>query len=849
MATSLPPAKKIFQDYSPLASAYDELLDSSSEPRKFAQPFIDAINTLGKDELALRWQQANRQVHENGLAYSGHVGVGDKTRPWELDAIPLLISSAQWKRVSAAIEQRARLLNLVLQDLYGPQTLLKNGILPPNLVFSHPGFLRAYLGQSPPSSCYLSFYAADLARSPDGNWWVVADRTEAPSGLGYALENRIVISRMLPDIFRNCQIQRLAPFFIAAQETLVNLAPAHRENPRIVLLSHGPASKNYFEDAYLARYLGYSLVEGGDLSVRNSKVMLKTLGGLLPVDVIFRRQNSGGCDPLELDVDSRYGVAGLTQAVHAGSVTLANALGSGLVESPAFMAFMPQLADAMLGQSLLMPGVATHWCGQPAGLKHVLEHLDELTIYPAFRQRGLDSELQLRLNRLSTAELAETIRRNPARFAAQERMVRSTAPVWGQGLQSAYVALRTYVTTSGESSIVMPGALARVSSTLDPLEMSIQNGERSKDTWVLADEPVENVTLLDKPGKAISIRRSGAELPSRAAENIFWLGRQLERAEAAARLLRAAASRMDGETRFSSSVELPLLLRCLADQGHVEPGYAVPDMRVPLPPIEQVLPQLAFDTDQPPCLRSVLDELFRLGSVVRDRMSLDTWRIIRSIDEGFIPNPMVATSLFELLSLIDSLITELSAFSGIVSDSMTRTQSYQFLELGRRIECSLQIIGIIKNFFVPMPEVQRPAMETILEVADSLMTYRSRYMANLQLAPVLDLLLTDETNPRSLAFQLFRLSEQVEQLPRDRIQPGYSAEQRIALSLTHSIKMMDIEMVAESHSLGEFVMLEKLIAGWEKELKQLAEAISHRYFVHAASAHQLAFISPQSIEP
>jgi uncharacterized circularly permuted ATP-grasp superfamily protein/uncharacterized alpha-E superfamily protein len=845
VATSLPSAKSIFQGYQPRKAAYDELMENSGDPRAFARPFIQAINGLGQEEFQLRWQQAKRLVHENGLAYSGQVTPNDSPRPWELDAVPLLISSAEWETVSAALKQRARLLNLVLQDLYGEQTLLKNGVLPANLVFSHPGFLRSYLGHAPPTNGFLSFYSADLARSPNGDWWVLADRTEAPSGLGYALENRIVISRMLPDVFRDCRIRRLAPFFISVQETLRNLAPTHLANPRIVLLSHGSTSKNYFEDAYLARYLGYSLVEGGDLAVRNGRVMLKTLGGLLPVDVVFRRQNSDDCDPLELNADSIYGVAGLNQAVHAGNVTLANALGSGLVESPAFMAFMPQLAHALLGEPLQMAGVATHWCGCDEGLAYVLKHLDELTIYPAFRQRGRDSKLQRQLNDASTEKLVEMIRANPGEFAAQEKVVRSTAPMWRQDLQSAHVALRTYVTTSGDKSVVMPGALARVSSTLDPLEMSIQKGEGSKDAWVMSEGPVEHETLLKQPDNAIAICRSAAELPSRSAENIFWLGRQMERADAAARLLRGAASRMDGETRSSSYVELPLLLRCLADQGYIEPGYAVTEMRAPLPPIEQVLPQLVFSTSQPPSLRSVVDELFRLGSVVRDRMSLDTWRIIRGIDEGFLPKRFGTTSLFELLSLIDSLITELSAFSGIVSDSMTRTQSCQFIELGRRIECSLQIISIVKNFFIPMPEIQRPALETILEIADSLMTYRSRYMANLRLAPVLDLVLTDETNPRSLAFQLFRLAEQVDQLPKIQMRPGYSPEQRIAMSLTHSIKLLDIESVAESHSLGGDKSLGKLIQTWEKELQQLAETISHRYFIHAASAHQLALIRPQ----
>jgi uncharacterized alpha-E superfamily protein len=535
----------------------------------------------------------------------------------------------------------------------------------------------------------------------------------------------------------------------------------------------------------------------------------------------------------------------LNQAVLAGNVTLANSLGSGLVESLAFTSFLPQLAQAMLGEPLQMAGVATYWCGQPDSLTYVLAHLDELTIFPAFRRRGRDGLLQRQLSEMTHEQLSQAILARPADFAAQEKIVRSTAPIWRQSLQSAHVALRTYVTTSGDTSVVMPGALVRVSSTLDPLEMSIQKGEGSKDAWVLSDGPVENVTLLEQTSATIAVRRSVAELPSRAAENIFWLGRQLERADTAARLLRGAASRMDGETRSSSAVELPLLLRCLADQGHLEPGYAVPEMRTHLPPIEQALPRLVFDTSQPPSLRSVVDELFRLGSVVRDRMSLDTWRIIRSIDEGFLPNRIESTSLFELLSLIDALITKLSAFSGIVSDSMTRTQSYQFLDLGRRIELALQTTSMVKNFFIPMPLVKRPAMETILEVADSLMTYRMRYMANLQLAPVLDLILTDETNPCSLAYQLLRLSELVDQLPRDRVQPGYSPEQRIAMSLAHSIKLLDIEAVAEAHVLGDFATLGNLIRNWEKQLQQTAEAISHRYFVHAASAHQLAMIRPQ----
>ncbi len=836
---------RVIENYTPPSGVYDEFLEDERRPRPHTQRFLEAIDKIGRDEFVHRWQQARRTMQANDFAYSGYVTPEDTPRPWELDAIPLLLSPPEWKRVSAALEQRARLLNLTLRDLFGEQSLLKNGVLPPELVFAHPGFLRPLHGQSPPQDCYLHFYAADLARAPDGDWWVLADRTEAPSGLGYALENRVVTSRMLPDVFRKCQVERLAPFFIAANETLRSLAPRHRENPRVVLLSHGPTSPNFFEDAYLARYLGYTLVEGGDLAVRQNQVMLKTLGGLLPVDVILRRQNSSDCDPLELGSKSGLGVAGLTQAVRCGNVGLANPLGSGLIESVAFMAFMPRLCQSLLGEELLMPGVASWWCGQPQGLAHVLKNLDQLIVQPAFRDRGKDGPTRELLASMSKDQLAEAIQAAPHKFAAQERVVRSSVPIWNQQLRPAHLALRAYAVAAGDSYSIMHGALARTSQSLDPLEISIRRGEGSKDAWVLAEGPVEHVTLLAEQEHAITLRRSSSELPSRAADNIFWLGRQMERAEAVARLLRSTASRLTGETRSTSDLEVPMLLRCLADLGQIEPGYAISDMRGQLPAIEQVLPAAVFDATQPASLRAILDELFRLGSIVRDRISLDTWRIIHVIDEGFRPGFGGVATLMDLLATTDELITELAAFSGIIVESMTRTQAYRFMELGRRIERSLQIIGLVKNCFIPLPETLGPVFETVLEVADSLMTYRSRYLANMQLSAVLDLLLTDETNPRSLVFQLVQLAEHVEQLPRQETQPGYTTEQRVAMSLLNSVRLLEIQKVAETHSLGDYEPLERLAENWESQLPKLSEAISHRYLVHSAPSHQLADMSPQ----
>lgn len=634
------------------------------------------------------------------------------------------------------------------------------------------------------------------------------------------------------------------PFFIAARQTLRALAPQNRENPRIVLLSHGPTSPNYFEDAYLARYLGYTLVEGGDLDVRGSRVVLKTLAGLLPVDVILRRQNSSDCDSLEFGSDSRLGVAGLMQVWRAGNVGIANAFGSGLVESAAFMAFMPQLCQALLDETLTMSGVATWWCGGPDGLAHMLGNLNKLLVQPAFRRRGQDGPTRDAIGQMGAEKLAKSIRAKPGDFAAQERVERSTAPVWEDKLFAKSVALRVYLVASGDSYAVMPGALARHSSSTQPLEVSIRRGEGSKDTWILADGPVEYVTLLEEAGKAISLHRSGAELPSRVADSLFWLGRQLERAESSTRLLRSTVSRLSGETRSTSDVDLSMLLRCLADIGQIEPGYAVEVMRDQLPPIEEVLPIAVFDTCQSGCLRSIIDELFRLGSVTRDRIALDTWRIIHRIDAGFRPARNGPTNLSVLLELTDELITGLAAISGLLMESTTRTQAFNFLELGRRIARSLWIIKLVKNSFVPLPEPPGPVFEAILEVADSLMTYRSRYLANLQLAAVLDLLLTDETNPRSIAYQFLQIAARVDMLPRKETLPDYTTVQRLAMALLHSVRMVDIQAVAEVHALRYSSHLERLLHGWETRLPELSEAVSHHYLVHAGPSHQLADISP-----
>ncbi|HUG93905.1 MAG TPA: circularly permuted type 2 ATP-grasp protein [Planctomycetaceae bacterium] len=840
--STAPGGDGLFASYAPLADVHDEMFAAPGMLRPHWNEFARRFGAMGPRDISARWEQAQRIIYENGVTYSAF-GETDESlsRPWELDPVPLVMAADEWRTIASALDQRARLLNLILADLFGPQELVRSGALPSALLFGHPGFLRPYHGLRVPENGYLHLYAADLARSPDGQWWITGDRTSAPAGAGYAVENRIATSRMLPHVFRQCRVERLAPFFVQVRKMLAELAPRYRENPRIVLLTAGPASPSYFEDAYLARYLGYTLAEGADLAVRDNRVMLKTLGGLLPVEVILRRIPDEDCDPIELRGDSTGGVAGLLEVIRTGNVVVANPPGSGLVESPAFLAFLPALAQHILGEELKLPNIATWWCGHAEARQYVFDHLDELVIRPAFRHGSRKLIRPAALTGAARDELRRAIEARPAEYVAQEQVRRSTAPAWTEaGPQPWHVAVRAFVVAAGHGYLAMPGGLVRMSPTAAPLDHSMSAGERSQDLWLPADGPVSNVTLLDRPGQPVTLRRSGAELPSRVADNLFWLGRNVERTEGTARLLRTVFVRLTSEADVEAIREFPALVRALAEQGQIEPGFAVEGIREMLPDLELALPEAVFNETEPRSLRSNISQVLRLASTVRDRMSIDTWRIINRMDEHARRPELWSGRLspVDVLGVLNRVVLDLATFSGIVVESMTRTLGWRFLEIGRRLERAWHTTALMQSMLLHRCDDEGPLLEALLETADSQMTYRSRYLATLQLAPVLDLLLTDETNPRSVAYQLVALASHVDQLPRDRAAPTRGPDERIAMSLVHTIRMADVAVLCETKSGGVRHQLDRLLFRLSDQLPKLSEAISHRFLIHAGVPRQ-----------
>ena len=823
-------------------SGYDEVHEANGATRPHWEAFLRTIPDLHGDEFGRRWRDAQHLIRENGVTYNVYGDPNGLLRPWQLDPLPVIIPQGEAEHLERGLIQRATLLELILADLYGPQRLLLEGHLPPELIFPNPGFLRPCHGIVPPQRRFLHLYAANLGRSTDGTWHVIGDRTQAPSGAGYALENRIVVSRTLPEAFQACRVQRIATFFQTLIHTLRSIAPQNRDNPRIVLLTPGPFNETYFEHSYLARYLGYTLAEGGDLTVRDNRVYLKVLGGLQPVDVIFRRLDDDFCDPLELRPDSFLGVPGLVHAVRSGNVAVANALGAGLLETPAMMAYLPQLCRALLGEELKLASARTWWCGEPAGLEYVRNHLDELAIKSAFASAHMETQFLDECDDIQRNELIAKMEQNPAAFIGQERLPLSSLPVLSASEPALRkMVLRTYLAADRDSFSMMPGGLTRVGSTPHSQAVSMQRGGGSKDTWVLSTGPVSTFSLLPPSDQPLPLTRAGGDLPSRAADNLYWLGRYAERAESTCRLIRCVFTRLIERPDGSDLGDLAVLLQT------VRLAATLPTHRFPEPtatpaavPIDRELFQLVFQRTRPGSLASVVLEWHRVAGTVRDRISVDMWRVVsgaRRFTHTWsgeqTPTPGDA------LDVLDRTILNLAAFGGLATESMTRGEGWRFLDLGRKLERAVSLLTLIRVTLTRVVPNESQILDAILEVADARMTYRRRYLANLRCEAVLDLVLFDESNPRSLASQLVDLKHNVEHLPRKGGLAGRSPEERLALAAVTAVQLAEVPALSRVVE-GQRPALQNLLDQVMKILPEFSDVLTQQYLSHLQTSRHLA---------
>ena len=828
---------RLLSGYTAVEGRYDELLSAPGSPRPHWDAFLRSLAGREGIEVSETLSLMEREIRENGITYNVYADPKGADRPWEVDPLPLLLSATEWDEIAAGIAQRADLLNRVLADIYGPQELLRSGAIPPSIIFGHSGYLHQVQGIRPPGGVHLFNYAADLARSPDGHWWVVNDRTQAPSGAGYALENRLVVSRVFPQMFKELHVQHLAAFFEALRESMMRWAPKdhadrvfERVNPLVVLLTPGPYNETYFEHALLARYLGFPLVEGSDLTVRDGCVWMKTVEGLKRVNGVLRRQDDDYCDPLELRSDSALGIPGLTDCARRGTVLLANALGSGVLESGGLLGYLPKLSEQLLGEPLRLPSVATWWLGEPAALDDAWRRLDKLIIKPLERSAQEPAVFGADLSAAERVALRERVAARPQRYVAQEWVHVSQAPVLeasgepgrGEQMSSRTVGLRVFAVATPNGYHVLPGGLTRVAGDDHSRVIAMQRGGRSKDTWVLSDAPVNaSFSLLSRTVKPEDLVASRANVPSRAAENLFWFGRYGERCDATARLLRVAIADVLDDSREPSDGVPPTLT--LAQRFGLIDSTEHPSTDL-----------LRAATHPDEGLSERFKQLSRVAFNLRDRMSADHWRSLNQlIADPVFQRGLSSTSLGLPLAMawLDRAVTSMTTLSGFVLDGMTRGVGWRFLSIGRRLERLSTLCNVLQ---VATHEGRTHGLDWLLEYADSTVTYRSRYLVAPEWLPVLDLLLRDEVNPRSVAFQVKGLAEYIAKLE---LSHGRFASDVLAPAHHALRNLSSVDLHPESEALAE------VISALQRAANAVSDELTLKFFSHAASRSVLSLVA------
>ncbi len=826
-------------DYQPSRLERDEVYTADGSIKPHWQGLLSSLKQLGADDLQQKQSKSLRILRDDGATYNIYNDLNRTASTWSLDLIPFLISSEEWGTIEAGLLERAELFNLLLQDIYGPRNLIRQGVIPPEALFSHPGFLRACDGIQLPGEQQLILQGIDMVRGTDGDMCVMTDRTQAPSGAGYALENRTVMSRVFPSLYRESQVHRLASFFHRLRAKLNAMSP-NQEQARIVVLTPGAHNETYFEHAFMANYLGLHLVQSGDLVVRNGFVWMKSLDGLNRVDVILRRVDDWFCDPVELRGDSMLGVAGLLEVVRAGRVAVANPLGSGILESPVFLRFLPDIAKHLLGREMRLKSVQTYWCANADDMAYIKGHFDQLVIKPVYRGRGEVSTYVGTLNQDERKQFFAKVEANPLNYVAQPILDVSHLPTHTEGaILPRPAVLRSFVTASDTSYTVMPGGLTRVGVEESAFFISSQVGSKSKDTWVIASEP--SIAEQGSERNAVHKEADLISLPSRVVENLFWMGRYAERAEALLRLLRTVFMMLNGEDYLSIDMKRRLLTTVSRLSG-IYPGFInAPDTLINSP--YKVLLPVVISEDHPGSVAANLNAMLICADQSKELVSSDTLRVINDIrdiladlESSFATGMMTAPE-----ESLDPLVTALMALSGLSHESMVRGIGWRFMEIGRRLERSIQtnmIISQLLGEYAPEQD-EKLLISSALLCLENLVSYRRRYSADMNIESCLDLIMLDTKNPRSLLFQLEQLYDNLAELPRnDNKTNELNPEENLALKAKTLVQLSQLRPLGslEGNSrkalAGELSTLTELLAS-------ISNMISSKYFDHRESSYQL----------
>ena len=836
----------LVQQHSTAAIRYNESLHMDGTMLPGWQSLLNYVQGLSLEQRQQRERNIIRQMRANGLAYDPENLLADSGRPWELDLVPMLFEQASWDDLTNGLNQRARLKQALYRDIYGKQTLLKNGIIPPSMLYSHRGYLRDLVDADAlqPNTQALPMYSCDVSRTPSGSWVVVDDICQYPAGIGYALENRVVLSRVLHGNFKEYRVRRIATYFRQLQKQIQHTDSVAR---RCVLLSYPPSHPHYFEFAWLAKYLGYPLVETADLTVRDDHVFIKTITGLQMVDVIVRLIDDDEIDPLILGNRSNHGVPGIVEVARRGGVRILNPMGAGVLDNPAFNTVLDDICNSLLGEPLMLQSPPTYWLGDNDQLQHVMSNIDQLL----FRQVDSLSELNdpLLMTDLEKQQLIDQINLTPSLYVAQERIDRSVAP----GLLNAefvqkQITIRTFhiacEQTSDDNYESMPGGLCLLDNISGGSRPPIESLTGCKDVWILSNQEVIEDTLLNAHIDATYFEPHEGALPSRVAENVFWLGRNSERVECTLRLLRNILQQLLDEDRSLdqslASLSMQCLLRSLTIATGTTPGFTGKggDKKLAQPGGELI--SLLQEMRRFGTLANSLQLWQNSASSVSDRLSSDQLRIFTRLSDlqaalsQLELNEDICTdnnALSNTIQLLDDLLITTVAGIGLEHENVTHTDVWLFAMLGRRIERAHQISATVNTVMSCERNDQR-VLESLLRLFDSVMTYRSRYRSGLDNRLVLQLLLLDEVNPRSLAYQFKCIQELLEQIPgRRRTSGNLDPMNRLAVAGLSRVRLADPRDLL-TEDTGARQNLNRFLEELQRLPASMADAITAQYFTH-----------------
>jgi uncharacterized circularly permuted ATP-grasp superfamily protein/uncharacterized alpha-E superfamily protein len=829
--------------------AFDEFAAPDGTVRQGYAGLLAGLDAFAETDLLRAQREVARLLEDDGVTYTpgpasglsvadeapaaGHAGPLSRPRPWRLDPLPLVLDEREWSGLEAGLVQRAELLDAILADLYGAQSLLAGRQLPLAAVLDHAEYLRAVVGADPGPAAKLFLLAVDLGRDADGRWRVLADRTQAPSGAGFAMQNRRVVSRVLPDIYHEAHLHRLTPFFQAMRNALIDAAPRQVEDPRVVVLSPGTHSETAFDQAFLASLLGFPLLEGSDLTVREGRVWMRVLGKLEQVDVILRRVDSVWMDALELRAGSRLGVTGLLRCVRQGTVSVVNHLGSGILENPALLPFLPELSERLLGQSLRLPSADTWWCGQPDSLRYVIDHLDSLVVRPISRSDGR-SVRGSALTRDQRRRLVDRIRVAPHRFVGQQVLQLSSAPTsLADRLVRSPVVLRSFAVRQGSTYTAMLGGLARVAGEPDGYRgalVTAPGGGLAKDVWVVSHQPVAparppvpQARGEDRP-LAPAVDSSTAAMVPRVLSDLFWFGRYAERAEDLLRLVLATRTvALETDLDTTSGHALNVLTSAITHVSTTYPGFLSPGRS-----LMTELRSLLLDRGRSGSAAQSLSALSMTAQGVRDQLSEDVWVVLADIDRALAA--LAANPYDQGLQLTDAserVLTGLLALAGIAGENMVRDVGWYMLDIGRGLERALQVVALLRATLTELrpAATDRLVSEAVLTAAESIVTFRRRNRGRVHLDRLLDLLVLDPHNPRSVAYQLVRVAADLRAIPAT---SPTARPLRLADALSDRVRQVDPVVLARTED-GRRPELDGFLAELAEQLRSLSEAIRDHY--------------------